>query len=178
MLRCPATKCDYHIAVCLFCCLAPSMLRPCNCAHVGTTLTCYQNVLILPSCMNTSETVNTRPTICTNLWISAYHPYPTFKFPRIRCVAGCVAPPTLWMTCVPFCDTWNHSPSKKASRRRLFNTNDSGSYFRGAWYKIHLSHQLQWLRFCNLGPYTNTGMCVSLQQMIITILNHRKIQQI
>jgi len=45
------------------------MLSPSKCAHVGATLTCYQNGLILPSCVNTSQTVNTCLTICSNLWI-------------------------------------------------------------------------------------------------------------
>jgi len=96
MLRCPATKCDYHIAVCLFCCLAPSALSPTNCAHVRATLTCYQNVLILPSCVNTSETVNTFLIICTNLWtpITA-----TQHSSSLGCgVVGRVAPPTLRTT--------------------------------------------------------------------------------
>jgi hypothetical protein len=97
MLRCPAIKCDCHIAVCLLCCLAPSILGLISkCAHVGEAQTCYQNVLILLSCVNTSDYQPNKLYQPVDTWLTIM---PTKHSSFVGCHVSLDAwPPTLWTT--------------------------------------------------------------------------------
>jgi hypothetical protein len=178
MLRRPATKCEYHIAVCLLCCLAPSVLSPSNCAHVRATLTCYQNVLILPSCVNTSETANTCLTICTNLWIPII-PTQHSRFLGCDMLLGAWPPTTLWTTVCRSVTPGTTHPAIKSITSQTLQHEWFWFLFQRCLVQNSFESPTTMTRFCMvfLGPYTNTGMCISLQQMLITIPNHRKIQQ-
>jgi hypothetical protein len=124
MLRCPATKCDCHVAVCLFCRLAPSVLSLISkCARGRSTN-------LLPEWTHFPEP-------CEHLWAPAHQ---TISPTKHSCFLGCDVSLDEWSPNasndrMPLCDTWNHPPGDGASRHIQWTLE-----LRPAWHTNNLGY--------------------------------------